>query len=101
MLPFLEPKHATSIIRMKKGKMSEVANEVSPGQSHDMDGFHLMADDILAALEQKSVIDLAKALKAFCQLAFDKFEMEPHDEYQEKVDKFGPNQATEGHEDEV
>lgn len=67
MLPFLDRKKTISLIMSKRaGKPdTEVANEVespgSPGVSEDL---KVAAEDLLRAVESKSVIDIAKALQA-------------------------------------
>lgn len=66
-LPFLDPKKiAMSVVatKMKKSGGVQVKPEVEAPDS-DMDpGLKAAAEDILKAVQDKSVMDLAKAIKA-------------------------------------
>jgi hypothetical protein len=76
MLPFLQGRKISSIIAERRGKPPgiEVAPETeAPGQ--EMDGpLKTAAEDLLRAIDSKSVLDIAKALKA----AFEHLDAEPH-----------------------
>lgn len=65
MLPMFEPKKMASVISSKRGKPDlDVAVEVEiPGSEIDP-GLQEAAEDIMRAIESKSVIDLAKAIKS-------------------------------------
>lgn len=65
MLPFLEPKRITSSIIARRGKPDlESSPEVeAPGQEVHP-ALKSAAEDILSAIEHKSVIDLAKAIQS-------------------------------------
>ena len=79
-LPFLDPKKiAASVIatQMKKKKGDvEVAAEVEAPDSEMDAGLKEAAMDLMRAIEQKSVIDVGKALKA----AFMVCDAMPHEE---------------------
>lgn len=66
MLPFLAPKKMVSVIVSQRGKndLHDVNSEVeAPGS--DMDpGLQEAAEDMLRAIDTRSPMDLAKALKA-------------------------------------
>lgn len=70
MLPFLDKKKIAGAILTKRGKADvQVAPEVEAPDS-DMDaGLKECAEDILRAIEHKSVMDLAMALHAFFEMA--------------------------------
>lgn len=78
MLPFLDKKKAVSVLLARRGKSPdiEVANETEVGDSDIDPGLKEAAEDILRAIQTKSVIDLAKALKA----AFTVADSMPHEE---------------------
>lgn len=66
-LPFLDPKKiAMSVVatKMKKSGGVEVKPEVEAPDSEMDPGLKAAAEDILKAVQDKSVMDLAKALKA-------------------------------------
>jgi hypothetical protein len=77
MLPFLDPKKiASAAMTVKGGKTMEHNPEVEAPDS-DMDGgLKSAAEDVLMAIEHKSVMDLAKALKS----AFMILDAMPHEE---------------------
>lgn len=79
-LPFLEPKKIVSVIgSMKKGKSMDVASETQPpGQEVDP-GLKAAAEDLLQAINDKSVIGIATALKAAMDMS-DSDDSEPSDE---------------------
>lgn len=65
-LPFLDRKKMSSVIASRRGKSPdiEVNPEVeAPGSEMDP-GLKSAAEDILRAIESKSVIDLAKAIQS-------------------------------------
>lgn len=66
MLPFLDKKKTVSVIMSKRGKNPdiEVNSEVEAPESDLDPSLKMAAEDILRAIETKSVIDLAKALKS-------------------------------------
>lgn len=69
-LPFLDRKKMSSVISSRRGKSPdiEVNPEVeAPGSEMDP-GLKSAAEDLLRAIESKSVIDLAKALKAAIEM---------------------------------
>lgn len=78
MLPFLEPKKTVSVIMSRRGKSPdvEVNPEVEAPDSEIDSNLKAAAEDMLRALESKSVIDLAKSLKA----AFEICDASPHAE---------------------
>lgn len=65
MLPFLEPKKTISVIMARRGKKDlETAPEMeAPGSSMNP-ALKSAAEDVMRALESKSVIDLGKAMQA-------------------------------------
>lgn len=78
MLPMFDHKKIVSVIASKRGKNPdvEVAAEVeAPGQEMDP-ALKAAAEDILRAISTKSVIDLAKALRA----AYEVCESYPHED---------------------
>lgn len=78
MLPFLDSKKIVSVISARRGKSPdiEVNSEMeAPGQEIDP-SLKSAAEDVLRAIDTKSVIDLAKALKS----AFDVCDAEPQEE---------------------
>lgn len=80
-LPFLQPKKIVSVIVARRGKSSmEVNPEVSaPGSEMDM-GLKEAATDLLRALDEKSPLGVASALKAaFEILDSSEPEQEPED----------------------
>jgi hypothetical protein len=70
MLPFLEPKRIATMLLKKKNPDRDVNVSMEHGGSVSDDDmqFHACAEDILGAVERKSVMDLARALKAFCEI---------------------------------
>lgn len=77
MLPFLEPKKMSSVIIAKRGKTDLHQADESLAPESEMDpGLHEAAQDILRAIDAKSSIDLAKAIKA----AFEICDSYPHEE---------------------
>ena len=76
MIPGLNQKQIVGSIMSRRGKRDvETSNEIESGEGMDP-GLKEAAADIMGALQSKSVIDLAKALKA----AFQVCEAMPHDE---------------------
>lgn len=63
MLPFLEPKRTVSLLMEKNGQSSEVANEKSLPDG-DGPAFRSLAEDMISAIQNKSVQDLASCLKS-------------------------------------
>lgn len=65
MLPFLEPKKAVSVIVARRGKSDlEASPEVeAPGSEMDP-GLKEAASDLMRALDERSVMGVAQALKA-------------------------------------
>ncbi len=80
MLPWMDKKNViTSVISARKGKVPvEVKAEQEMGEGIDAD-LKVAAEDFLSAVQQKSVVDLAKAFKA----AFQILESMPHEENEE------------------
>lgn len=77
MLPFLEPKKTVSIIIARRGKPDlESQPEVEAGEDKIHPDLKEAAEDVMRAIQSKSVIDLAKAL----QSAFQICDAMPHDE---------------------
>lgn len=90
MLPFLEPRKITSIIIARHGKSDLEGNpelEAPDGSSSEEEGldpdFKEAAADVMRAFENRSVIDLARALKA----AFELFDSGPHSEDEHEEDE--------------
>lgn len=77
-LPFLEPKKITSIIIARRGKNPdlEAAPEVEAPGSEMNPALKMAAEDILSAIDARSPMDLAKAIKS----AYEACEGEPHEE---------------------
>ena len=76
MLPMFDKKRAVGSIMSMRGKKPavEVASEVeAPGSEMD-EGLKAACEDLLGAIERKSVMDMAKAFQA----AFLACEEEPH-----------------------
>lgn len=64
-LPFFDHKKTVSIIIAQRGKPSvEVTPEVEMGDDKVDPGLKSAAEDVLSAIQSKSVVDLAKALRA-------------------------------------
>lgn len=77
MLPFLEPKKMTSVIIARRGKPDlETAPEVDMSQDKMDPAMKAAAEDVMRAIEGKSVHDLARAL----QSAFEICDSMPHEE---------------------
>lgn len=87
MLPFLEPKKASTTIIAKLGKPTsiEVPNEIEGSENKIDPALKKASEDILMAIESKSVIDLAHAL----QSAFDICDSMPHEEGDHPMDHLG------------
>lgn len=86
MLPFLEPKKMSSVISAKRGKvgLEEAPEVLAPGSELDP-GLQEAAQDIMRAIEAKSSIDLAKAIKA----AFEICDSAPHEEGSDEMEQQG------------
>ena len=77
MLPFLEPKKIVSVMVSRRGKTPvETQPEVEMGENKVDPSLKEASEDILRAIESKSVIDLAKAI----QSAFYICDSYPHEE---------------------
>jgi hypothetical protein len=78
MLPVLDPKKiSTSILLKKKDKYVDVkAEQDSPSDEGSNPELESACEDVLMAIDQKSVKDLAKALQA----AFAVCDSMPHEE---------------------
>lgn len=77
MLPFLDKKKTVSAVIARRGKPAlEVKSEVSAPDSEGDPALESAAEDILRAIEEKSVLGLAQALKAAFQIC----DAEPHHE---------------------
>lgn len=78
MLPFLDKKKIVSVIASRRGKKPdiEVNSEMSAPNSDMPSELKDVSHDLLAAIEAKSPIDIAKAL----QKAFKCCDKEPHKE---------------------
>lgn len=90
MLPFLEPKHMSTTIIARRGKPDL---EASPEKdmTEDIDpGLKEAAEDLMRAVESKSVIDVAKALKS----AFEICDAYPHQEGEHTNEEEGVPYAT-------
>ncbi len=78
MLPFLSPKSVASVISSRKGKHPDMEVKIE----HEAAGGEIdpelktAAEDVLRAIENKSVVDLANALEAIFHIA----DKEPHEE---------------------
>lgn len=81
MLPFLQPKKIVSVISSRRGKNPdiEVNPEVEAPDSKMDPALKMAAEDLMRAVESKSVIDTAKALRD----AFQALESAPHEENEE------------------
>jgi hypothetical protein len=67
MLPFMDSKKtASSIISMRNGKSTDTASEVDHSSDQDP-GLSACAEDLLHAIQTKSVSGIADALKAAFQ----------------------------------
>lgn len=76
MLPFLQPKKIATLMVSRRGKPGVAAkNEVVPGDGENP-GLISAAEDLMSAIEQKSRVDIARALRA----AFEICDAEPHNE---------------------
>ncbi len=77
MLPMFAPKKIVSVISARRGKPDvDVAAEVeAPGSEMDP-GLKAAAEDLLSGMQNKSVMDIAKALRA----AFEVCDAMPHEE---------------------
>lgn len=66
MLPFLNSKKITSIIMARKDKpdLHDAKSEVSMGDKESDAGMESAAQDILSAIDSRSVKDLANALRS-------------------------------------
>lgn len=72
MLPFLDKKKIVSVIVNKRGRdIHDVKPEISKDVNPKLES---ACEDILLAIDDKSVIDLASAIKA----AFQALDSEPH-----------------------
>lgn len=78
MLPMLDKKRmSTAILQRRKGKLDvEVSPEIQKPSEDQYPELTEAATDILSAIESKSPLSLAKALKA----AFEICESYPHEE---------------------
>lgn len=81
MLPFLEPKKITSVIIARRGKPDLESHPEMDMTSEDDDndlpmGMESAAEDVMRALDKRSVKDLAKSLHA----AFELYDSMPHQE---------------------
>jgi hypothetical protein len=77
MLPFLDKKKTVSAVIARRGKPAlEVKSEIMAPESGGNPALESAAEDILRAIEEKSVLGLAQALKA----AYEICESEPGDE---------------------
>jgi hypothetical protein len=77
MLPFLAPKKMVSIIAARRGKPGvEVASEQEAPGAEMHPGLKAAAEDILRAVEHKSVLDLASALQAAYEICGQGYEEE-------------------------
>lgn len=70
MLPFLDQKKIGGLIIARKGKsdIHDAAAEVEHSEGGMDPALKEAAEDVLRAVEQKSVLDLAKALDAFFEI---------------------------------
>lgn len=76
MLPFLDRKKMVTTLMSRRGGSFEAANEMeAPGHEMHPD-LKAVAEDVMQAIQNKSVLDLAKALKH----AFEVCDAEPHAE---------------------
>ncbi len=83
MLPFLDSKKIVSVIAARKGKSDmEVKPEVEAVGGEIDPGLKSAAEDIMRAIESKSVIDLASAIKAAFEVC-DSYEDAPQMEGEE------------------
>ena len=84
MLPFLEPKKAVSVIIARHDKPGlEVNPEVeSPGREIS-DDLKSCAEDLLRAVDDRSIIDIAKALQCACEIC----SMMPHEDNEEEEEE--------------
>lgn len=78
MLPMFDKRTIASVIGSRRGKHPdiEINSEVEAPDSNLNPALKAAAEDVLRAIDTKSPIDLAKALKA----AFDICDSEPHEE---------------------
>lgn len=78
MLPWLEKKKSVTVYKSTKGKSPdmEMNSEVEAPDSEMDEGLKEAAEDILRAINSKSAMDLAKAIKS----AFEICDSYPHEE---------------------
>lgn len=85
MLPMFDHKKIVSVIAARKGKPDVEINTEVEAPGSDMDpGLKAAAEDMLRAFESRSVMDMAKALKA----AYECCEASPADDQEQE-----PNQG--------
>jgi hypothetical protein len=69
MLPFLEPKKAVSVIIARHDKPGlEVNPEMEAPESEINPALKACAEDLLRAIDDRSIIDIAKALECACEI---------------------------------
>lgn len=76
MLPFMPSKKIAQVIVNKRGKDLDQTAEVEAPSSDLSPELKSAAEDLLAAIQGKSAIGIAQALKA----AFEQLDEEPHEE---------------------
>jgi len=80
-VPFFNDKKIAQGIMERRHKGVEVTPEVEAPSNEPKDvAYEICVEDLLRAIQQKSISDLGKAIKAI----FEHLETMPHEEYEEK-----------------
>lgn len=90
MLPFLDKKKAVGVIISRRGKedLQNVKSEmIAPNDDSQDPAMHAAAEDVLRAIDQRSVIKLAAALKNAFVIADRDDQEDPAEEHIEHPDR--------------
>jgi hypothetical protein len=72
----IDKKKTAMLIISKMGKEQEVKDEESMESDDNIETYKAFAQDIMQAMNDKSIIDLAKVLKSFHEMIEEKDELE-------------------------
>lgn len=69
MIPFLEPKRTVTMLMSKRGKDAELSPEHSlPDENGAGAAYRALAEDMISAMQNGSVQDLASCLQSLCDI---------------------------------